>query len=86
MCWQPIEIYGRGILCATKRNYNSVFFLFIIWRKNGRKKPAEVYKILNETHILDDYIFVCYDTLHTLGTEYLVEDITEYTKEKGAAV
>lgn len=31
------------------------------WQKN----PAEVYKILNETHILDDYIFVCYDT--TIG-------------------
>ena len=37
-------------------------------------------------HILDDYIFVCYDTLHTLGTEYLVEDITEYAREKGVAV
>lgn len=24
--------------------------------------------------------------LHTLGTEYLVEDITEYAREKGAAV
>ena len=45
-----------------------------------------VYKTLNETNILDNYIFVCYDTLHTLGTEYLVEDITEYAREKGAAV
>ena len=35
---------------------------------------------------LNDYIFVCYDTIHTLGTEYRVEDITEYAKEKGAAV
>jgi len=45
-----------------------------------------VYNILNRTHISDDYIFVCYDTLHTLGTEYLVEDITEFVKEKGVAV
>lgn len=43
----------------------------------------EVYDILNQTRILDDYIFTCYDTLHTLGTEYLVEDITEFVKEKG---
>ncbi len=33
-----------------------------------------------------DYILECYDTLHTLGTEYLVEDITEFAKEKGVAV
>ena len=51
-----------------------------------QKQPADVYKTLNETNILDNYIFVCYDTLHTLGTEYLVEDITEYAREKGAAV
>ena len=45
-----------------------------------------VYSILNQTRILDDYIFACYDTLHTLGTEYLVEDITEFVKEKGVAL
>lgn len=42
--------------------------------------------ILNQTHILDDYIFVCYDTLHTLGAEYLVDDITDFMKEKGVVI
>lgn len=69
-------------MCTKKELQFSIFLISEKWQK----KPAEVYKILNETHILDDYIFVCYDTLHTLGTEYLVEDITEYAKEKGAAV
>ncbi len=42
----------------------------------------EVYEILDSTGILDDYIIKCYDVLHTLGKEYLVEDITEFVREK----
>ena len=33
--------------------------------------------------ILDNYIIPGYDVLHTLGKEYLVEDITEFVREKG---
>ena len=46
----------------------------------------EVYDILNSTGILDDYIIKFYDVLHTLGKEYLVEDITEFVREKGIDV
>ncbi len=46
----------------------------------------EVYEILDSTGILDDYIIKCYDVLHTLGKEYLVEDITEFVREKGIDV
>lgn len=50
------------------------------------KSPASVYKILNTTGILDNYIIRCYDVLHTQGKEYLVEDITEFVREKGVLV
>lgn len=76
----------KGIFYVHQKGITIQYFLIYNLAEKWQKKPAEVYKILNETHILDDYIFVCYDTLHTLGTEYLVEDITEYAKEKGAAV
>ena len=72
-------------MCTKKELQFSIFLIYNLAEK-WKKKPADVYKILDETHILDDYIFVCYDTLHTLGTEYLVEDITEYAREKGVAV
>ncbi|MBR1743483.1 MAG: DUF3791 domain-containing protein [Lachnospiraceae bacterium] len=41
-----------------------------------------VYQILNDSGILDNYIVPCYDVLHTQGRQYLVEDITEFVKEK----
>ena len=51
------------------------------------KKPYRmVYQVLNESGILDDYIVPCYDVLHTQGKQYLVEDITEFVKEKGVAI
>jgi hypothetical protein len=45
---------------------------------------AEIYRLLTEKScILDDYIIPCYDTLHTQGKEYIVNDIIEYMREKG---
>lgn len=43
----------------------------------------EVYRRLKQSGILYDYIVPSYDVLHTFGSRYLVEDITEYMKEKG---
>ncbi|MCL1885930.1 MAG: DUF3791 domain-containing protein [Dehalococcoidia bacterium] len=64
------------------------FGVFLIHRLAERwNKPVpEIYSILNDTDILDGYVIKCYDALHTLGAEYLVEDLTEFTREKGIAV
>ena len=64
------------------------FGVFLIHRLAERwgKPVPETYLILNNTDILDGYILKCYDTLHTLGTEYLVDDLTEYAWEKGVTV
>ena len=43
----------------------------------------EVYKRLKRSGILYDYIVPSYDVLHTFGSHYLMEDLTEYMKEKG---
>ena len=65
-----------------------VFLIFILYSLADKwnKTPAAVYNILNSTGILDNYVIPSYDVLHTLGKEYLVEDITEYVREKGVCV
>ena len=45
-----------------------------------------VYRVLNESGILDEYIIPCYDVLHTQGRQYLVDDITEFVREKGVTI
>ena len=44
---------------------------------------VEVYRRLKQSGILTDYIIPSYDVLHTFGKEYLMEDLTEYMREKG---
>lgn len=51
----------------------------IMWSEKGTEPPEFI-------HGEYQYVIACYDTLHTLGKEYLVEDITEFVKEKGIHV
>ena len=47
-------------------------------------KGDEIYKLLTEkSDILDNYIIPCYDTLHTQGKEYIVNDIIDFMRERG---
>lgn len=67
-----------------KKMLNFSVFLIHALSEDWDRTCGQVYQILNETGILDDYILPCYDVLHTQGRQYLVEDVTEFAKEKGA--
>lgn len=69
-----------------KKELTFVVFILHALGEHWNMTTPEVYDILNSTGILDDYIIKCYDVLHTLGKEYLVEDITEFVREKGIDV
>ena len=71
--------------CTVDEKDFGVFLLHRLAERWGKPVP-ETYLILNNTDILDGYILKCYDTLHTLGTEYLVDDLTEYAREKGVVL
>ena len=72
-------------MCEKKELRFTIFMLYSLADK-WKLSPSKVYKILNSTGILDNYVIKCYDVLHTQGKEYLVEDITEYAREKGVNV
>ena len=73
------------LMCEKKELEFSIFLIYSLANK-WKISPTQVYKILNTTGILDNYIIPYYDVLHTQGKEYLVEDITDYAREKGAKV
>ena len=72
-------------MCKKKELSFSIFIIYSLSDK-WKMSPDAVYKILNSTGILDNYIIGCYDVLHTQGKEYLVEDITDFAREKGVNV
>lgn len=48
------------------------------------KSAHQVYEMLRSTGILAEYIIPCYDVLHTFSRQYIVEDLIEQLKKKGA--
>lgn len=44
---------------------------------------SDVYRRLKVSGILDGYLITSYDVLHTFGSRYLMEDLTDYMREKG---
>lgn len=64
------------------------FCVFIINQiSQAKNKPSTVvYNLLSESGVLDDYIIGCYDTLHTLGREYLIEDIVGLLHDRGFTI
>jgi hypothetical protein len=64
------------------------FAVFLIHRlaQQWHMSVPQTYMLVDSSGILDEYIIECYDTLHTLGSEYLVDDITEFARERGVAV
>lgn len=48
-----------------------------------KMNAREVYHLMNQSHIISDYIVPCYDVLHTFSREYIVEDLIELMNKKG---
>ncbi len=49
------------------------------------KDTKDIYRLLKkETDILDNYIIPCYETLHSQGKKYIIEELVEILKDKGA--
>ena len=67
----------------TKELEFTVFCIENIAEKLGLKGD-EIYRLLTEeSDILDNYIVPSYDSLHTQGKDYIINDIIEYMREKG---
>lgn len=45
---------------------------------------SQVYGTLRASGVLNDYILPCYEVLHTFSKDYLVEELKDVLKERGA--
>lgn len=51
-----------------------------------KMSAGQVYRMIRSSGILSGYLIPNYDVLHTFSKEYIVEDLVECLKEKGALV
>ncbi len=47
---------------------------------------ADVYKLIKNTNVLDEYIIPSYEPLHSQSKHYIVEDLIEVLQERGGAL
>lgn len=59
------------------------FCINCLARQLNMSKP-EVYNRLKTSGILYDYIVPSYDVLHTFSKDYLMDDLIDFMKKKGA--
>ncbi len=50
--------------------------------KSLNQEPDMIYQKLKESGLLQNYIIDNFDVLHTLGKDYLVDDIIQIMKER----
>ncbi|MBR0197295.1 MAG: DUF3791 domain-containing protein, partial [Kiritimatiellae bacterium] len=48
--------------------------------------PSEAYALCKRSGALDKYIVPHYDVLHSMGANALIEDITDYLRERGVEI
>lgn len=61
---------------------------FVTWlisklSEHLKMPQSEVFQRLLKSGILYNYIVPSYDVLHTFGSRYLMEDITDFMREEG---
>ncbi|MBR6215309.1 MAG: DUF3791 domain-containing protein [Spirochaetaceae bacterium] len=70
----------------TQEDSQKLYFIVFLINHLADKlneSVSEIYRKLKQVNAISGYIEPCYDVLHTLGAEYLMEDLQEYAKLRG---
>ena len=70
----------------TPRQMEFAVFCVMCVAEELQKPATEIYDLMMQNRVLQDYIVEFYDVLHTQSREYIVEDIINLMKENGILV
>ncbi len=65
-----------------KNSFSFVIYMIHACANRWKVSPARVYQALKKSGCMDSYLVPFYDVLHTQSTEYVVDDIERYLKER----
>ena len=67
----------------TKEVFEFVIYMIHACARKWGQSPSVVYKRMQNTGCIENYLVPHYEVLHTQGTSFVVEDIEEYLKMRG---
>lgn len=78
-----IASINRDIALMDKQTLEFVTYCISKLAQRLKLSQREVYERLKRSDILYGYIVPSYDVLHTFGSRYLMDDLTDFMREKG---
>ncbi len=70
----------------NRESFSFVVYMIHACANKWNKRPSDVYRSLQGSGCIDNYLVPHYEILHTQGTDLVVSDIEEYMKMRGATV
>lgn len=67
---------------SSEQELAFVLFCIDFVAKRLNRSPNDVYQLLSSSDLLNDYLVANYEVLHTLGKDYLIDDIIRLMKER----
>lgn len=69
-------------------NEETAFVIYIINEIADRyaRYPSHIYRVLDKTGCIDQYLVPFYDVLHTMSSESVVSDVLAYVRRKGESI
>lgn len=66
----------------------TAFVIYIINEIADRyaRYPSHVYRVLDKTGCIDQYLVPFYDVLHTMSSESVAGDVLEYVRRRGESI
>ena len=86
---QNMVLYIQNQVKGYCMNESSLAFTVYMIHElaNARNlSPGEVYRALKDSGCIDQYLVPHYEVLHTMGTQYLMNDITQYVSSRGGVL
>ena len=76
----------QKVKIMNKDSFAFVIYMIHACAQKWKMLPSEVYKKLQDSGCIDQFLVPHYDILHTQGTEYIVENINDYLSARGVCV
>lgn len=73
----------------SQRDKDVTFFVVWILNKAAQawgKSPCEVYRALQGAGIVTDYLMGFYDTVHSMGEEAILTDLSQLAQTRGVTL
>lgn len=70
----------------NEESFSFVVYMLHACANKWGKRPSEVYSLLSSGDCINSLLVKHYDILHTQGTDFIVQDITDYLKNRGIRI